>query len=187
MLIDGITLAQGSAFGVRILDDERRGPTLPSVGSFGSLWELTDVDGPNIPGLYESAGNQWILRNPSYSILAYDVSGTVFGQPNPDAKIVYYVAPRTFFLNPSFAGCIARAEVEPLTSIDFNIHVENMGDVNFVGTMRFLAGNVEGTFLPQSNQPIKVSRGDVLTVTAPGFIDSQVSNISFTLCGYISA
>lgn len=186
MLIDGITLAQGSGFGVRMLDNSRRGPNLPE-GSFGDLWELTQQEGNNVAGLYENTGNMWVLRNPSYSIISYDISGTVFGQPNPDAKIVYYVSPRAFFLNPSFAGCIAKAEVEPVTNIDFNVHVENINGVSFVGIMRFLAGSVDGEFIPMSSDPIKVNRGDVLTVTAPGFIDGQISNISFTLCGYISA
>lgn len=192
MLIDGLTLAHGSGFSVRMLDDARRGNVLPDSAISGQLFEITESyteqDGTYVvAGVYEGDGYRWFLVNPSYSVLTYDISGTVFGQPKPDAHIVYYVAPRTFYLNPGLVGCIARTQVEPLQTLTFDINVERVGQPTKVGEMTFHPYQTEGTFTPASNEPIRILRGDVLTVTAPSLVDSQASNISFTLCGYISA
>lgn len=188
MLVDGITLVAGSGLGVRLLDDARRGLELP-IGqqSNGDLFELTHNSGENISGVYEYQNNRWSLRTPHYSLLSYDISGSVYDKPVPDAKVLYFVAPRAFHLLGGFAGAIAKAEVEAQLGQAFYVTVDTGADFIPVGTMYFAAGSTEGQFTSTFDQDILIRRGDILIVTTDASADSQISNISFTLCGYLSA
>jgi hypothetical protein len=155
----------------------------------GDLWELTVNIQNYVKGVYRfDDDNQWKLEIPSYNPMSYDVSGTAFGNIVADANIIFYVSPRTFFLNESLIGCIARANVGPSSAVDFTITLKRSEtDYVQVGTMTFTPGSVEGTFSAvNESAPIRVDRGDVLLVTSPSFSDPQLETISFTLCGYIS-
>lgn len=186
MIADGLTLAAGSGLGIQMLDADRRGPAFPPSAVANELWELTAPLGNQPAGIYEYF-TSWTLRSPQYSVLSYDLSGTVFGSPNPGARVMFFVAPRSFTLQGSLSGAIAKA-LSPSTSLqEFSIvHMHN-GVSDFVGVIRFTDGNDTGEFVPNSPSDIKVLRGDALIVLAPDSVDPALTDISFTLCGFISA
>lgn len=182
MLIDGLQIAAGSGFLIKMLDDSRRGPAFPENPTPGDLWELTESV---TAGIYEFQ-TQWILRNPALSALSYDLSGTVFGKPEPSAKVLYYVASRSFYIQGALAGAIAYSLQAPAVAQDFPITVTRNQQPMFIGTMHFDAYSEKGQFNPSSQEPIRVQRGDVIIITAPDVVDELMADISFTLCGYLS-
>jgi len=182
MLIDGLTVAAGSGFQIKMLDDTRRGPAFPDTPNTGDLWELTDSVNA---GVYEYQ-TQWILRNPAFSALSYDLSGTVFGKPEPSAKIMYYVASRTFYIQGALAGALAYALQAPALAQDFPITLTRNQSPMYIGTIHFDAFSEKGQFNPASQEPIRVQRGDIIMITAPDVVDELMADISFTLCGYLS-
>lgn len=186
MIADGLTLAAGSGLGIQMLDDDRRGPAFPTNAVANELWELTAQLGTQPPGIYEFS-TVWTLRSPHYSVLSYDLSGTVFGSPNPGARVMFFVAPRSFKLQGSLAGAIAKALSPPASTQEFTIVHMHDGSQEFVGTIRFTDGNDTGEFIPGSQIDIQVLRGDALVVLAPDSVDPAMTDISFTLCGFISA
>ena len=185
MRIDGLQIAAGSGFSIQMLDDARRGPQFPSSPTAGSLWELTEQSGVNAPGIYEFHQG-WNLRNPAYSALTYDLSGTVLGKPDASAKVLYVVASRTFYLQGSLAGAIAYALQAPGSQQDFSVGITRKSEYIPVGTIRFNAFVEEAEFVPATTDPIRVERGDILIITAPDLVDSTIADISITLCGYLS-
>lgn len=186
MLADGITLAAGSGLGVQMLDAERRGPAFPLDAVPGTLWELTEQSGNFPAGIYEF-NTSWTLRSPQYSVLSYDLSGTVFGSPEPSARVLFFVAPRSFTIQGSLAGAIAKALSPPTMTQDFTIMRNRNGASSFIGTIRFTDGNDTGEFISASPVDIPVLRGDSIVVLAPDSVDPVMTDISFTLCGFISA
>lgn len=188
MLVDGITLAAGSGLGIQMLDDSRRGPQFPSLPANGSLWELTQAVGNQPAGIYEYSRSIWSLRSPQYSLLTYDLSGTVFGSPEAGQRVMLFVAPRSFVIQGGFAGAIAKA-LQPSTSTqEFSIvHTPEDGSANFVGTIVFQDGNDTAEFQSNSMDDILVKRGETIVVFAPQTTDPALADISITLCGFISA
>ena len=186
MIADGLTLAAGSGLGIQMLDAARRGPAFPLDAVLGDLWELTEQSGNQPPGIYEYS-TRWTLRSPQYSVLSYDLSGTVFGSPEPSARVLFFVAPRSFSIQGSLAGAIAKALTPPTMTQDFTIMRNRNGVTDFIGTIRFTDGNDVGEFITGSPADIPVLRGDSIVVLAPDSVDPVMTDISFTLCGFISA
>lgn len=186
MIADGITLAAGSGFGVQMLDDTRRGAAFPSTPASGDLWELTVQVGNNVAGIYQY-GTAWVLRSPQYSLLSYDVSGTILGTPDAQAKVLFFVAPRAFTIQGSFAGAIAKALQASTSDQDFTIVLTRNGQPTYLGVIRFTDGNDTGMFIANIPQDVQVMRGDTLVVLAPDLVDVSLADISITLCGFISA
>lgn len=188
MLVDGITLAAGSGMGIQMLDDARRGSPLPIGPADGALWELTQATVNQPLGIYEATQGTWKLRSPQYSLLSYDLSGTVFGSPEAGQRVMLFVAPRAFVIQGSFAGAIAKA-LQPSTSTqEFSIvHTPEDGSANFVGTIVFSDGNDTAEFQSNSTDDIHVKRGETIVIFAPQTTDPALADISITLCGFISA
>lgn len=185
MLTDGLTLSAGGGLNIRMLDDARRGPEFPA-GAEGDLWELTEVQGQLSTGVYEYASGAWVLRNPSLSALTYDLSGTVLGKPDPGAKVLYVVAARTFFVNAAAAGAIAYAMQPPGETQDFAVTILR-GDVPInLGYIRFEAGQTSGQLIASGSEPMRIQRGDAVTIVAPDVLDLDIADISFTICGYLA-
>lgn len=185
MLTDGLTLAAGAGMGIQMLDDARRGADFPA-GAQGDLWELTEQVGAQGPGIYEFFDGSWVLRNPAYSVLSYDLSGTVLGRPDPAAKILYIVAARTFYIQGAMAGAVAYAMQAPDVQQDFPISLLRGQQAISIGYIRFVPGVEKGQFFPSSNDPIRIQRGDAVLVFAPDVVDQVIADISFTLCGYLA-
>lgn len=185
MLSDGLTLAAGAGMGIQMLDDARRGTDFPA-GTQGDLWELTEQAGQFGPGIYEFFDGLWVLRNPAYSALSYDISGTVLGRPDSAAKVLYIVAARTFYIQAAAAGAVAYAMQAPDVEQDFSIIIQRGQQVIPVGSVRFSPGVEQGVFFPSSNDPIRVQRSDALLIFAPDIVDQVIADISFTLCGYLA-
>ena len=185
MLTDGLTLAAGSGLGIKMLDDARRGSAFPA-GVNGALWELTQQSGNDGPGIYEFTNGSWTLRNPSFSALSYDLSGTVLGRPDPGAKVLYSVAARTFYIQAAMAGAVAHALQSGSTEQVYTVLITRALETIVVGSFTFTPGVEAGVFTPASSEPIRVQRGDIILVTAPDVIDQNLADISFTLCGYLS-
>lgn len=186
MLIDGITLAAGSGLSIMMLDDARRGPEFPQSADVTDLWELTEAAGDNTTGIYEFTTTGWVLRNPSRSLLSYDISGTVFGKPEANARVMFFVSPQTFYIQGSLAGALARALQAPTVRQDFPINILRGNTLVPVGIMRFEENTELGVFVPNSSEPLRVLRGDTIVVLAPDVVDELIADISFTLCGHIS-
>lgn len=186
MLVDGITLAVGSGLGIQMLDDARRGAAFPDSPVTGQLWELTQAVGQKQPGIYEFTSS-WNLRSPQYSLLSYDISGTVFGSPESSARVLFFVAPRTFSLQGGFAGAIAKALTPGTSNQDYTIAHTHGGVTDYIGIIRFKDGDDTAEINGTSVADIVVHRGDVLVVLAPDAVDPVLADISITLCGFISA
>lgn len=188
MLSDGLTLAAGSGLGIQMLDDARRGSQFPANPVDGTLWELTQAALGQPLGIYESNQGLWTLRSPQYSLLSYDLSGTVFGSPEAGQRVMLFVAPRSFVIQGGFAGAIAKA-LQPSTSTqEFSIvHTPEDGSANFIGTIAFHDGNDTAEFQSTSMNDILVKRGETIVVFAPTTTDPALADISITLCGFISA
>ena len=189
MIVDGITIAAGGGINIRMIDD-RRGPELPGSGGLGDLWELTEEQGVNVPGIYEYSTFGWTLRNPSISVLAFDVSGSVYGRPNPSDKVMMFVTPRTFTIQASYAGALAQALTPPASQQDFAINVtragHNDGSLEPIGVIRFEPGSSTGYYIPSTSAAIKINRGDMIVVFAPSAVDPFLEDVSFTICGHLS-
>lgn len=186
MIVDGLILAAGSGFGIQMLDDARRGAAFPQEPVTGDLWELTAQFNKDVPGIYEYSG-VWVLRSPAFSVLSYDVSGTVFGQPDPGAKVLFFVSPRSFKLQGTFAGAMAKALMPASSVQDFSIILTRGTQTQFLGVIRFEDGSDTGQFVVDLPQDVQVLRGDTLLVLAPDQVDASLADISITLCGFISA
>jgi len=187
MLTDGLTIAAGSGLGIEMLDEARRGTQFPQVPTDGALWELTQAAGNQGPGIYEFTRNVWTLRSPQYSLLSYDLSGTVFGSPEANQRVMLFVAPRSFVIQGGFAGAIAKA-LQPSTSTqEFSIvHTPEDGSANFIGNIVFSDGNDTAEFQSNSMDDILIKRGETIVVFAPQTTDPALADISITLCGFIS-
>jgi hypothetical protein len=186
MIADGLILAAGSGFGIQMLDDARRGAAFPEQSNLGDLWELTVQVGQDVPGIYQMF-DIWTLRSPAFSVLSYDVSGTVFGQPDPGAKVLFFVSPRAFKLQGTFAGAMAKALMPASSTQDFSIILTRGQQTQFLGVIRFEDGSDTGQFVVDLPQDVQVLRGDTLLVLAPDQVDASLADISITLCGFISA
>lgn len=186
MLADGLTLAAGAGLSIQMLDDSRRGPEFPSSPTDNMLWELTVQIDNQVPGIYEYTRNAWVLRNPSSGAIAYDVSGTVFGRPDPGVKVMMFASPRAFAFQGSLAGAIGRSSGIPSTRQDFIVNISRATGPEGVGILRFEAGSDEAVFIPNSYEPIQVHRKDIIVVFAPDTIDEYLADVSFTICGYLS-
>ena len=187
MKTDGLTLAVGSTLGVQLLDEALRGTTLPVSSTEGDLWELTEAEGSNVVGVYEYAFGAWTLRSPNLSLLSYDLSGSVLGKPEPNATVMFFVAPRSFFLAASLAGAIARSELLASGQQDFYIILSRDGVPTNLGTIRFTSASDFGQFLNALPSDTLVRRGDTVSVITAAGVDTEIANISFTLCGYLTA
>lgn len=185
MLVDGLTIAAGGGIEIRMLD-ARRGPAFPASAAQGDLWELTQQSGNDGPGIYEFFNGSWILRNPAFSALSYDLSGTVLGRPDPGAKVLYYVAARTFYIQAAMAGAVAHALQPSSTEQVYTVLVTRGLETIVIGSFTFSQGVEAGVFTPTSLEPIRIQRGDVILVIAPNVVDQTLADISFTLCGYLS-
>lgn len=184
MLTDGLTVSAGGGIKVRMLDD-RKGPQLPDTADIGDLWELTeDVSGA--VGIYEYSESGWTLRNPSESIISYDVSGTILGSPNPGDRVMMFVAPRTFYVNNSLAGAVAVALSAGQIAQDMEVSIVRNEVTIPMGIIRFAANETRGTFIPYSTGAFQILRYDALLVFAPFDVDPSFADISFTICGYIA-
>lgn len=186
MLIDGITLAAGSGLGIQMLDDARQGVAFPDSPVAGQLWELTQVAGTAQPGIYEFS-TEWSLRSPQYSMLSYDISGTVFGSPDAEARVLFFVAPRSFKIQGGFAGAIAKALSSGSSTQDYAIAHTHNEVTTFIGIIRFKDGDDTAEFIGYSAADVLVQRGDTIVVLAPSLVDPVLADISITLCGFISA
>lgn len=185
MLSDGLTLAAGSGLSIRMLSEDRRGPGFPLSPVAGDLWELTADSEPYPEGVYEFT-TLWTLRTPKANVLSYDISGTVFGSPEASAKVMFIVAARSFKIQGGFAGSIARTLNVSAVQQDFTINIQRDTGLTTVGTIRFAPGTENATFIPASNDPVTVQRGDAVVVVAPDTVDQYIADISFTLCGFLS-
>lgn len=186
MIVDGITIAAGGGIKVQMIDG-RRGTTLPGTASVGDLWELTELQGQNVPGVYEYSAQGWILRNPQHNVLTYDVSGTVFGKPNAGDRVLMFVTPRTFEIEASYAGALASILTPPSIVQDYVVNVMRAQTYDTIGVIRFNPGETRGEFIPTYyNTSVKVYRGETLIVIAPFEIDPYAEDVSFTICGTLS-
>ena len=185
MLVDGLTISAGGGLQIRMLDDARRGPVLPTSPSFGDLWELTEYEGMNPPGIYEFV-DSWALRNPSISALSFDVSGSVFGTPNAGDRVMFFVSPRTFEVEASLAGAIAASLTAPTITQEFQVSISRNEMLTNIGLIRFDPYTTTGYFIPAQSSPVKVLRGDILMVFAPFDVDPTFADISFTICGHLT-
>ena len=183
MITDGLTVLAGSGISLKLLGD-RTGSELPVEGAEGDLFEL--ISSPTAHGgIYEyTATEGWVLRNPLNQLLTYDISGTVFGSPNPGDKVLMFAAPRSFDL----LGDMATATAVCLNPADrtqvLDVSILRNEVQHTVGSIQFEAGKTRGVYVPNaSNFP--VFRGDMLIVFAPFDVDPLFSDISFTISGYL--
>ncbi|MNY55231.1 hypothetical protein D3C86_1911890 [compost metagenome] len=103
-------------------------------------------------------------------------------------KVLFFVAPRSFSITGSFAGAIAKALTPSTSTQEFTIvHTQEDGNANFIGTIRFTDGNDTAEFVPTSTEDTHVKRGETIVVFAPSTVDPALTDISITLCGFISA
>lgn len=187
MIIDGLTLVQGSSIDLLQLNTDKTGVTFPVDPNEGDEWQLTEETDTYVEGRYLFSEGSWRLVLPGNSPIAYDINGTIFDTVPPSTKVLFFVSPRSFTLARSFIGCIAKAEIEASSEVTFNIEVKR-SDLSYtqIGTMTFNPGNLDGVFVAVNSTPINVNRGDIISITSPSFEDQTLQNVSFTLSGYIT-
>ena len=184
MRIDGLRLMAGG--GLRLeLDESRRGAELPSNASYGDLFQTEDSP-TAFGGIYEYVvPGKWVLRNPQSQLMTYDISGTVFGTPEPSDKVLMFAPARTFKILAHESCVTGVSLMAPQWDHDFEIVVQRDGQLQGVGYLRFAEGSQVGEFIP-SESVFEVRRGDMLVVFAPYDIDQQFADISITISGILS-
>ena len=183
MIVDGLKLIAGGDM-VLTLTGDRKGDTFPDAPQLGDLFEM-ETNAWQFGGIFEFTERGWVLRNPLSQLLTYDISGTVFGSPEPGAKVIMFSPPRTLKFIAHESTALGSAVNAPEWEHDFEVVFQRDGALTGIGIIRFEAGSTSATFIPTS-AVTEVRRGDLLMVFAPYDVDPMFADISLTLTGVLS-
>ncbi|SBV38287.1 hypothetical protein BN7874_118 [Phage NCTB] len=188
MKIDGVDLLDDSEISRELVSS--RGATFPVAPTNAQKYQLTAPEGEYVPGIYIYSSNaaMWVLqedeeRNP------YDISVTIVGRPKPDAVVANSIAVRTFVFYSNFEISQAVAIDAATDETVFTIRiVDANGDVDrTLGTVTFAAGAKVGVFSPTiPNEPMLVSKGEIVSVKAPELRDATLKEISISIAGQLA-
>lgn len=171
MLMDGLSLIEGSDFTNLVVGSNTTFPLNPDLGE---LFYLTAQQSTYSPGLYFYKDNVWnqITTN---TIVPYDLTTQIFNSPTDDAIVLRFIANRNFVIPQNLAGSKAYCVVLPTAASTLYL---KKNDVIF-GTISFSTGSHYGTFAAASSTSF--SPDDILTIVNQPVADDTLADISITL------
>lgn len=102
------------------------------------------------------------------------IPGGCDGKPNPSAKVVMFVADRTYNIATNLAGTAIKCETNPTATATFTVFKNGVSQGTFGITT---AGAVTGVAV----SAITLVAGDILKVTAPAVQDATLADLYITL------
>lgn len=174
MLQDGVRFLDSSSAINFIIDS---GPTLPLTGNNeGELFFQTGGG-----GLHTFDGTAWIKvaidPGNSFFTAPYDIAAYSPGKATANQIILRFLPTRAFSFEVNVPGSQASAGTGATATSTFLIRKNGTQ----VGTVTFAAGNTVGTVAVPTQTSF--TPGDVLTIVAPGTVDSTLADVSFTISG----
>lgn len=180
MLIDGVNIPASANITKTVPDN--KGATLPETVTNDAYFELTALDGSNIPGIYKGVSSSWVFVSGTEDE-TYDLAVTVSGSPANSAIVLRFIAPRQFTLPEDFLGSLASAVTAATASTVFTV---KRNDSTTEGTITFAASGTTGAFSQSTTGDMVFAAGDVLSIEAPASADATLANISVTFRGFLS-
>lgn len=114
-------------------------------------------------------------KNLTWSTQLYDLALTVNGKPDAGVTVLTFAAVRAFTIPASFVGSLARARIAASNAAaSFAVNKNGLT----IGTVTFATNSSVGTF---SGSGAEFAVGDILTITAPGTVDSTLADISLVI------
>ncbi len=114
------------------------------------------------------------------SDISYDMSSGVVGKPTTAMTLMRVKLTRAITIPANFTGSQSVAGVAAAAQSVFSIKKNG----SQIATMTFAASGTVATFSTQA--AVSFAAGDVLDVLAPGTVDTNLSDIYFTIAGFIS-
>ena len=179
MLIDGIELPASAEITKSVSGNS--GATLPGTVTNGDYFELTALDGSNIPGIYKGIGGVWTFVAGTEEE-SYDLAVTVSGAPADAAIVMRFIAPRQFTIPEGFAGSLSSAGTAATASTIFTIK----RNATTEGTITFSASGSTGVFAQSTSGDMVIAKGEVISIEAPATADTTLADISMTLRAFLS-
>lgn len=186
MLTDGVRLVEGSIIDIGVVSPDRIGSTLPASAIDGTSYELTATYSGKLPGVYMWHKNEWVLKSPDRSATPYDISGGSISTLSASAIILRHAVSRSFGMTSGFFGSIAiagqAASVEAVLEIR---RITRQGTDEKLGEIRYSLGETLGLFVQDGVDTMRFAQGEVLYVRGPAVADLTLSELSFTLAGFL--
>ncbi len=167
MLMDGISLVEGSQATNLVIDSGASFPANPNVAEV--FYKTTAP-----VGFHVYTGSAWLLVNTGSQTSIYDIGLTVEQKPTASATLLVFTAARAFTLPSGFTGSAARSGTAAAASSVFTIN----RNASSIGTITFAPTATTGTF---TGAGAAFSVGDILTIIAPSSQDATLADIGITL------
>lgn len=186
MLADGVRLVEGSIIDIGVVGLDRIGTILPASATEGDSFELTAIYLGKLPGVYMWHLGEWVLKSPDRSATPYDISGGSISTLSASAVIMRHVVIRAFGMTSGFFGSVSIAgqAASADTVIEIRRITRQGADVK-VGEIRYNVGETLGIFVQNGTGVIRFAQGEVLYVRGADVADSTLSDLSFTLAGFL--
>ena len=168
MLTDSVNMIAGATINAR----PSRGSSFPESPDVGEQFYRDDLG-----KFFMYNGSDW-KEIPMERI--YDIAGSCIGKPSANTDVMRFVAPRAFSLPASLSGSLGSAGTNATSSVTYSIKKNGTE----IGTMQWAGAAAAATFTFASEVSFAV--GDVLSVTAPGTVDSTHANFQFTLVAVLA-
>lgn len=186
MLVDGVRLVEGSRIDLGVTDSSRKGTAFPSNPAANDTFELTAAVGGNAAGVYWYHGGEWVLKTPDRSAVPYDISGGSVGKLAAQAIVSRLVVVRAFAFSLGFSGSFAVAGQAPAANTSIEIRrIDRSGADSKVGEIQFSLGSTVGIFVQNNAGTVFFGRGETLYLKGPDTADTSLSDLAFTLAGYL--
>lgn len=142
----------------------------------GTAWQTGSISGiTNGFGILGSGTSGNITLSLDKNSIPYDIASGVVGKPTASQVILKFKAPRPFTVAANMSGSQSVAGVAATSSSVFIVRKNSTQ----ISTFTFAASGTIATWSTQA--AVSFATGDILDITAPGSVDSTLSDIYFTI------
>jgi len=188
MLTDGIQLVGASKIQREMVNSSRRGPILPLEPVSSQLFQLTETEGTNTPGIYvySLTEEEWVPVGDTESH-PYDIAMSVWGRPMSYRSIAKIVSPRTIIFDEGLIKCKAVCDEASSVRVDFQIKIKNVSNVDTtIGVLTFMPGELIGSFTSSLGHDALLQENDHLFLINEADRDVSLRDLSITLTGRLA-
>ena len=116
-------------------------------------------------------------------IIFASINGFFEGTPNNSQNIFYYVSNRKIEFRKDFENSYFSVQIAPISEQIFKIYIQKDGIYSNVANIILSANEKNATFSTNIGVNHIINPGEALYIQAPSSIDTNLSDISFSIFG----